>query len=327
MGVEVTKQSGLNLIGMIFGGSSLITSMGVSSALLRWAGWLYLAYILAIVETIICIVLNFRHYKKGDRPFGVITGISAMFVASIGILVVSLIAKSNVQSALNAEIGSMGGAEASMALSMIEYFTGGIGVFVVALIGFALCMFAVVYSYGTYEKTKRKLEGDRRTFLIVDIAMAVILIVFAVLTALNPFGNKEYAVSPGDSGTAKIKCRDEISYMGESMYFGVVVFKLEGLEEDESYTFTLDSDFGLSASQMEDCMCLVYYDDVKGADAMQVYDLLAREDYLATNQVSRPDHAELSFINGYNEDLAIVVGFSATGKMTDEFDYSFKVIA
>lgn len=326
VGIEITKQSGLGVIGLMFGGASGLAAYGASATTMRWAGWFYLVFLLAIVEVIVCIAINFKNFKKGDKPVGTVTSIALMLIASIGILVVSLVAKKGVNDSLMRSLSSAGAGMGSMYASMVDYYLGGVGVFVVTLIGFALCVFAVAFSYGTYEKTKQKLVGNRRIFLITDIVVAVIMIAFAIITALNPFGNKEYTVRPGDSGTAKIKCRDEISAMGETMYFGVVRFKLEDLEEGENYTFTVDTDFGLSASQMEGCMFLCYYDDIAEADTMKIYEIIGNEDFLATNQVAHADHAELSFTYDdfyIDNDLAIIVGFSATGKVTDEFQYSF----
>ncbi len=326
--VGEASQNGLTLIGVMFGAKSDLVDMGVNRYLLQWAGWLYVVYILAMVEHGVCLALNVKGYKKGERPFKMLASSASMMFAGLAILIVGCIARSQAGDFLDllkAALAVEGGAQFAEMLEFSSYL-GFVGVFVMSLVGFGCTCFANAWSSKTYPpkpktKVKAKKTGNERKFFFVDLLLGVLVIAAAIAPVVQSFSSydKKLSVRVDDKGSATIRTDDRWN----GMYAGTTVFRLEDLGYGNSYTFRIETN-DVAQSALVGSIALVHYDKVKGKSAAEIMDDFSRQDLIDYNSESETGngYAYLTFTNDYEDEIAIVVGFAASGTTIVNYDYS-----
>lgn len=321
MGISTgsVSQSGLGLIGVMFGGDSNLNGSGVSMPLLRFAGWLYAALLLAIINHAVCLVINVFRYLKGERPVNLFASNLAILIAALGALVVGIIARVQIGDSFYSYVGNS-------SYASLSCYLGFVAVFVFAAVGFA----CVATSYGFYYKAYAPLaKGERKkgsalAILLTDLVCGVLIALAIIAPLVNMFdynNEPEITVHVGDKGQAQTECYDDYN----DVKVGTTVFLLEDAERYGSYTFTIKTD-GVSESVLSSALTLVYYTQVEGETPAEICDSLSTAEVDFDYDVySGSNSATISFTNESYRTLAVVVAFVSASDDTVKYDYSFEI--
>lgn len=302
VGSSSFSQNGFGALGVIFGGTSMLGIFGASVSSIMLAGAAYIAFLLLTVLHCVCVGLSYKLIKNGEKamPLG---------NTAIGLLIFGVIALGVALDAAG-DIGSHS--------SVDSMYMGGVAVGVFGALCCAATGFGYFYSKNTYPRTKVKLKGLNK---IVSVLCAVIVIACFALEILPMLDltvsrKSEREVGLNESGRATIICDRRIG----SDYGGVIVFKLEDLEENGEYSFRIKFDDKVGTDILLGSVWLSYYDDVGHASMDDILDAPMLEE----NTAATDDSATLTFTNKYGgKDLAVVTGFTINGLTNIYLDYAF----
>lgn len=303
VGSSSFSQNGFGALGVIFGGTSMLGIFGASVSSIMLAGAAYLAFLLLTVLHCACVGLSYKLIKNGEKamPLG---------NTAIGLLIFGVIALGVALDAAG-DIGSHS--------SVDSMYMGGVAVGVFGALCCAATGFGYFYSKNTYPRTKVKLKGLNK---IVSVLCAVIVIACFALEILPMLDltvsrERERAVGLNESGRATIICDRKFGY---EEYGGVIVFKLEDIEENGEYSFRIKFDDKVGTDILLGSVWLCYYDDVEHASMDDILDA----PMLDENTAATEDSATLTFTNKYGgKDLAVVTGFTINGLTNLYLDYAF----
>lgn len=303
VGSSSYSQNGFGALGVIFGGTSILGIFGASVSAVMFAGASYLAYLLLTALHIASVGLSYKLVKNNDRPIPL--GGSALGLLIFGLLALGF----SVDAAM--DIGSH-----TVVDSM---YMGGVAVGVLGALSAAATLFGYLYSKNTYPRGKVKLTGIKKILSVVGAVVIVGCFVLEVLPALDITVNRdsERAVHLNESGRATIACDYRFDY---NEYGGVIVFKLEDVEENGEYSFRIKFDDKVGTDILLGSVWLCYYDDVSHASLGTILEAEALEE----NKSATEDSATLTFKNIYGDrELAVVTGFTVTGADNLYLDYAF----
>lgn len=297
------SQNGFGALGVIFGGTSILGIFGASVSAVMFAGASYLAYLLLTVLHCACVGLSYKLVKNNERPI-------PLGETALGLLIFGLLALGfSVDAAM--DIGSH-----TVVDSM---YMGGVAVGVLGALSAAATLFGYMYSKNTYPRGKVKLTGIKKILSVVGAVVIIGCFVLEVLPALDITVNRdsERAVHLNESGRATIACDYRFDY---NEYGGVIVFKLEDVEEDGEYSFRIKFDDKVGTDILLGSVWLCYYDDVSHASLRTILEAEALEE----NKSATEDSATLTFKNVYGDrELAVVTGFTVMGSTDLYLDYAF----
>lgn len=293
-------QDGLALFGVLFGGRSTLTAIGVPIELLRFAGWLYLAVALTFVAAVVCFVLNGKRNSKA-APFGMLATSAVYFAIGIATLVVTLVARSFVDPLTFADG------------SNILFFMGGAGVFAGSAVAFVGSLIVFVISRKAFPE-----KCDKRLRIGYHAGLGGLVAVIAALACVPALvGYSEKTVAPGGSGRATVRIAETL----DDTMFGAEVIRLDGLEYGAEYTFSIRTDEYIDAEFMEDCLMLCRYSDVTGKSVLEI---ALYAEAIETNQTRGASTAKLRFVYEGDDPLAIVVSFAASTRTSVGFKYELE---
>lgn len=303
VGGKTFSQNGFGALGVIFGGTSMLGIFGASISAVMFAGASYLAYLLFTVLHCACVGLSYKLVKNNERPI-------PLGETALGLLIFGLLALGfSVDAAM--DIGSH-----TVVDSM---YMGGVAVGVLAALSAAATLFGYLYSKNTYPRGKVKLTGIKKIMSVIGMIAIIGCFVLEVLPALDITVNRdsERTVHLNESGRATITCDRKFGY---NEYGGVIVFKLEDLEQNGEYSFRIKFDENVGTDVLLGSVWLCYYDDV----AHESLDTILDAPSLAENTSATDDSATLTFTNNYaGKELAVVTGFTVSGSSNLYLDYAF----
>ncbi len=319
---ETHSQTGFGMIGVMFGARSDLVEAGVNATLLTWAGWLYFTFLIAIIYHAVCVGLNITRYKNGKRPYRVLDSSLTMALAGFFILIVGCIARAQVSDAAEISISQQVGSEYASMFDLSSYL-GFVALFVLTVIGLGFCIAGFACSKSTFPPfdKKAKKTGAVLGIFITDIVCAVLIVLSLIAPVAGAFSandDPEIEVKAGDSGEACLTCNRR--YNG--YYVGATVFKLDAASG--RYRFRIETD-DVSSSILPGSIVLVEYDVVEGKKADEIFESI-QYNYIDTNSYdeSGEGYAYLDFTLNSDTEYAIVVGFTATGTLSVNYDYSLR---
>lgn len=317
------SQNGFTFMFVMFGMKSDLVEAGVNSTLLTWGSWLYFAFFIALIYHGICVALNVSRYIKGNRPYNIVQSSVLLPVLGVMILVVGIIARVQAGGWVNKQIDGMG-EEYAPFFEMSSYL-GFIAIFVLSLIGFICVMTGYGISSNTFppHEKKKKKTGAVLAIFITDLVCGVIIGLSAIAPVVGSFSyntDKEISIGVDDSGKAKLTCDD--TYRG--YYVGATVFKLDSIQGD--FIFRIDTD-DVSQDALVGSIALVHYDDVKNKSASEIFEAV-EQSFIGANDRGQTGegYAYYNFSAGYDDEYAIVVGFTATGNISIRYEYSLEYL-
>ena len=296
-------QDGLALFGVMFGGRSTLTALGIPIELLRFAGWLYLAVALTFVAAVVCIVINGKRNIK-TAPFGMLATSAVYLAIGVATLAVMLVAMSFVDPSTLAD-----GAE-------VRFFMGGAGIFAGSVVSFVGSLIVFIIS----RKAFTEKPTDKRLRIGYYAGLGGLVAVIAALACVPAFvGYSEKTVAPGGSGHATVRIAETL----DDTVFGAEIIRLDGLEYGAEYTFSVRTDEYIDAEFMEDCLMLCNYYDVTGKSVIEI---ALYAEALETNQTRGASTAKLRFVYESDDPLAIVVSFAANTRTSVGFKYELQLM-
>lgn len=281
------SQDIITMIGVAFGGRSALTVFGVPIELLRFAGWLYLCYMIVLVAAVVCAVIDLAR-DKSTPPVGVGAVTVTTFLLSTAIFVLNLVAKSKVDTTVLPE-------------AEVSAFMNGVGLFICGFIELFIGAGSCFISWVAYRGEAKKRSRGRIAFRIMSGAVAALMcgFVFAPAFAVEATDT----LSPNESGKLTVSLTECV---GDGCYGGAVI-KFDGLEHGERYSLSLKTNAAVGSDFTAESLVLYRAEEVEGGC---IVNAAFFGDILEINQTYGPNTAKLLFTADHSGELAVVAMFS-----------------